>query len=112
MQNLGDLDTKNSHLIMEALIRLNRDQNITMVMVTHDRAMKSFAHRVLHMVDGKIMKIEKIPQSIRAAADDNLKDEINAAEGTRAKLEESMPETEFRDTKYYQSIHSGLVNHA
>jgi len=77
----GDLDTKNSNIIMNELIRLNREQNITMVMVTHDRAMKNYAHRVLHMLDGKILKIEQIPQIRRDTADSLLKQELNLGEG-------------------------------
>lgn len=32
----GDLDTKNSDLVMKILVELNIKQRITMIMVTHD----------------------------------------------------------------------------
>ncbi|CAE7938742.1 abcH2, partial [Symbiodinium sp. KB8] len=50
----GDLDTRNGEIVLKILNDLNRkSEGVTMVMVTHDVALKAFAHRVLHMVDGK-----------------------------------------------------------
>jgi ABC-type lipoprotein export system ATPase subunit len=37
-----------------------------MIMVTHDVALKSFATRVLKMADGKVAKIQAIPEEARA----------------------------------------------
>jgi len=65
----GDLDTVNSHIILQMLLDLNRKHGITCVMVTHDQALSSFAHRVVHMVDGKIFKVESITNEVRNAAD-------------------------------------------
>jgi putative ABC transport system ATP-binding protein len=56
----GDLDTKNSDMIMKLLIDLNKNNNITMIMVTHDVGLKSYADRVVKMVDGKVSAIEEI----------------------------------------------------
>jgi putative ABC transport system ATP-binding protein len=53
----GDLDTKSTDIIMKILVDLNVYHKITMVMVTHDQGLKSFAHRVVKMSDGKILKI-------------------------------------------------------
>ncbi|ODR97614.1 macrolide ABC transporter ATP-binding protein [Methyloceanibacter superfactus] len=50
----GNLDTKTSHEIMELLVGLNRDQKITVLMVTHEPEMVSYANRVVHFLDGKI----------------------------------------------------------
>ena len=55
----GDLDTKNSDMIMKLLIDLNKNNNITMIMVTHDVGLKSYADRVVKMVDGKVSATEK-----------------------------------------------------
>merc|ERR1719295_369921 len=70
----GDLDTKNSHIIMDLLLKLNREKNITCVFVTHDVGLKYFAHRVIHMLDGKISKIETISQRRRDIAEKELRD--------------------------------------
>lgn len=68
----GDLDTKNSHLIMQLLLDLNRREGVTMIMVTHDNDLRLYAHRIVHMMDGKILRIEENPATIRAAKDKEL----------------------------------------
>ncbi len=88
---------------MDLLIQLNREEAITCIMVTHDRQMRGYAHRVLHMLDGKIYKLENIPKSVRAEADAALQAELNMAEGTRAKQENSMLQTEYRDMGFYST---------
>ena len=50
---------------MKILIDLNLHKKITMIMVTHDVALKTFANRVVRMADGKIAKIEDIDPEIR-----------------------------------------------
>jgi len=55
----GDLDTKNTDLIMQTIVDLNLKEGITVVMVTHDIGLKNFATKVVRMLDGKIHKIEE-----------------------------------------------------
>lgn len=50
----GNLDTARSHEIMDLLAGLNRDQGITILMVTHEPDMAEYAHRVIHFRDGRI----------------------------------------------------------
>ena len=50
----GNLDTARSHEIMDLLTGLNRDQGITVLMVTHEPEMAEYAHRVIHFRDGRI----------------------------------------------------------
>ena len=50
----GNLDTKTSHEIMDLIVRLNREQAITVLMVTHEPDMAEYAARVVHFVDGRI----------------------------------------------------------
>lgn len=50
----GNLDSKASHIIMEELYRLNQAGN-TIIMVTHNPNLTSYADRVLTMLDGKIV---------------------------------------------------------
>ncbi|RKO95294.1 ABC transporter-like protein, partial [Caulochytrium protostelioides] len=54
----GDLDTVNTRRVMALLHNLNREQKMTMIMVTHDVSLKHFAHRVVYMRDGKVARIE------------------------------------------------------
>ncbi|OAI23022.1 ABC transporter ATP-binding protein [Methylomonas koyamae] len=50
----GNLDTQRSHEIMELLVALNRDQGITILMVTHEPDMATYARRIVHFVDGRV----------------------------------------------------------
>lgn len=50
----GNLDTRRSTEIVELLQQLNRDEGLTIVMVTHEEDMAEFADRVIWMVDGRI----------------------------------------------------------
>jgi putative ABC transport system ATP-binding protein len=50
----GNLDTKTSREIMELLTALNRDQGITIAMVTHEHDIAQYARRVVRFVDGGI----------------------------------------------------------
>jgi len=50
----GDLDTQTSYEIMGLLVQLNKDRGTTIVYVTHDPRMSTFATQVIHMRDGKL----------------------------------------------------------
>ena len=50
----GNLDTARSHEIMDLLTGLNRDQGITIVMVTHEPDMAAYAKRIVRFLDGLV----------------------------------------------------------
>ncbi len=50
----GNLDSASSREIMELLCALNKERGITIVMVTHDPAMSSYAQRTIRFLDGAI----------------------------------------------------------
>ncbi len=50
----GNLDTARSNEIMQLLTSLNRDRGITIVMVTHESEMASYAGRMIHFRDGLV----------------------------------------------------------
>lgn len=55
----GNLDSRSSHVIMEELAELHKKGN-TIIMVTHNPNLTSYASRVIHMLDGKIASDKKI----------------------------------------------------
>jgi macrolide transport system ATP-binding/permease protein len=61
----GNLDTKTSHEIMETLIGLNRDQGVTIVLVTHEPDIAAYADRIVTMRDGEIVSDEALTRSAR-----------------------------------------------
>jgi putative ABC transport system ATP-binding protein len=50
----GNLDTRRSVEIMELLRKLNDEQGVCIVMVTHEPDMAAFTRRVVHIVDGVV----------------------------------------------------------
>tara|TARA_R110002050_G_scaffold175078_3_gene307998 strand:- start:1425 stop:2207 length:783 start_codon:yes stop_codon:yes gene_type:complete len=81
----GDLDTVNSALVMQHLIRLNREDGITIIMVTHDVAMKFFADRVIWLRDGKIQRVEMVSDAKREESMNELNRKLEDIESMRVK---------------------------
>lgn len=61
----GNLDTKTGEKIMELLLRLNRGEGKTLVIVTHDPRIAENADLVITMQDGCIQKTSNTPFSQR-----------------------------------------------
>jgi len=51
----GNLDSTSARQIMDLLARINEDEGMTIVMVTHDHEFAARAHRKLHILDGKLI---------------------------------------------------------
>ena len=45
---------------MGILQRLNREQGITIILVTHDPRIAGYADRILHIFDGRIERSERV----------------------------------------------------
>lgn len=54
----GNLDTRTTMEVMSIIKQISRDNNQTIVMVTHDPRLAQFADKIIHILDGKIQKIE------------------------------------------------------
>lgn len=50
----GNLDTQTSNDIMQLFEQLNRDQGITIILVTHENDIAAYAKRLIHLKDGRI----------------------------------------------------------
>ncbi|NIA08859.1 MAG: ATP-binding cassette domain-containing protein [Nitrospiraceae bacterium] len=50
----GNLDSVRSREIMDLLTRFNREEGITVVMVTHESNMAEYAERIIHFRDGLV----------------------------------------------------------
>jgi len=51
----GNLDSKNSDIVLGMLRQLNQDLQQTIVMITHNPEAAAYAHRVVHMRDGVVV---------------------------------------------------------
>lgn len=54
----GNLDSSTSDEVMHMIVDTLRKHNRTLVMVTHDPNMAEYADKVIHLLDGRIIKIE------------------------------------------------------
>ena len=51
----GSLDSKTSNKILEQLIKLHKDEHVTLIVVTHDMNVAKLADRVIEVLDGQIV---------------------------------------------------------
>ncbi|MCI0663269.1 MAG: ABC transporter ATP-binding protein [Acidobacteria bacterium] len=65
----GNLDSRTSVEVMEIFQRLNREENITLILVTHEHDIAEYASRVIIFKDGKI-KNDYLVDNRRDAAED------------------------------------------
>ena len=65
----GALDSRIGLDIMAIFQRLNRENGITLVVVTHDPDIASYANRILHFKDGRFHKDERVERPRNAAED-------------------------------------------
>ena len=54
----GNLDSHTSEEVMHLMQKVVREQKKTLVMVTHDNHLATYADRIFHIIDGEIVKIE------------------------------------------------------
>lgn len=62
----GNLDSRSGEEVMAILQQLNREQGITVILVTHDPRIARHAERVIHLFDGEIVREELVTERILA----------------------------------------------
>lgn len=72
----GNLDSRTAVEVMEIFQRLNREQGITLVLVTHEQDIAQYAKRVVVFKDGKISRDEPVLDGRDAAEELKLLPEI------------------------------------
>jgi putative ABC transport system ATP-binding protein len=65
----GALDSRTSIEIMAIFQRLNRQEGITMIMVTHDPDIASYSNRNIRFKDGRLQGDERVAQTREALKD-------------------------------------------
>lgn len=55
----GNLDSKTTIEVMEMMVRMARENNQTLIIVTHERDIARYADRVYYMLDGMISDVEQ-----------------------------------------------------
>ena len=72
----GNLDSRSSHIVMEELKAIHEEGN-TIIMVTHNPTLTSYATRVINMLDGQI------DTDVKTVADSNLPQPVSVRFGKR-----------------------------
>ena len=87
----GNLDTKTTIEILSFLQQIVRKRQCTLIMVSHDLEVAQYADRIIHMRDGKVIKITEGEAAIK---------ELTKAE----EIIESLPDIEEPKTESPQSV--------
>jgi putative ABC transport system ATP-binding protein len=87
----GELDTSNARIVVEYLVKVNRELGKTIIMVTHDPSVARVAHRILRIEDG-VIKValapsEVIVQEKAVSYADQLKARISEINGQLEQLD-------------------------
>jgi lipoprotein-releasing system ATP-binding protein len=70
----GNLDRESGHAVLDLMAELNRENNITMVMVTHDREVALRADHIYELVDGRICKSLDVTNMGKTAVAKSIED--------------------------------------
>ena len=54
----ANLDSENSHHIMDIMVSLNKQLDTSFIFATHDEKIMNYLHRIIYLEDGKIVKNE------------------------------------------------------
>ena len=73
----GALDSRTSVEVMTIFQKLNREQGITLVLVTHEPDIATYADRILHFRDGRIVNDERV-ETPRVASEELAGQEVAA----------------------------------
>ena len=77
----GNLDTRSGEEVIGIFQRLNREQGITVILVTHDLGVARHAQRIIHVRDGLIEADERVTQRLIADRDPQAKPLISGPLG-------------------------------
>jgi putative ABC transport system ATP-binding protein len=56
----ANLDSTNSHNILQTMKKLNRELNTTFIFATHDEKVMQYLNRIVRLEDGKVVKDDQI----------------------------------------------------
>ncbi|HEX4227300.1 MAG TPA: ABC transporter ATP-binding protein [Bryobacteraceae bacterium] len=54
----GNLDSQNGQHVLDLLLQMNREEQTTLILVTHDRKLADYADRIITLRDGQVLSDE------------------------------------------------------
>ena len=97
----GNLDSHTTMDVLHLMQRLVREQQQTLVMVTHDNTLASYADKQIRIVDGKIVSLEYGERGLEIEGEDaEAEKQLSLGAGAQQpQQEEGEPETAPRERK-------------
>ncbi|RPF47864.1 putative ABC transport system ATP-binding protein [Hydrogenoanaerobacterium saccharovorans] len=92
----GNLDTKTTIEVMELMVQMSRENNQTLIIVTHDPEIAEYADRILTLIDGKVVSdvyndsiaFKGVHAARAAAAEEATAEELAAKNAAQAAAQE------------------------
>lgn len=108
----GNLDTKTTMEVMNLIKSIAKDNNQTIVMVTHDRRLADFADRIIHILDGKIQSIESIEHPVDESFKKEKEEEVSSTETidtNNDRGESDLPLAQSEDSQLIEDITENIT---
>lgn len=106
----GELDTVNAKIIVDYLVKVNRELGKTIIMVTHDPSVARAAHRILRIEDGVIKMAltpsEAIAEEKAVSYIDQLKTRITEINSQLQQLDEEFRMSRISGDEYVEKRQS------
>lgn len=62
----GNLDSQNGQHVLDLLLQMNREEQTTLILVTHDRKLADYANRIITLRDGQVLSDELAARPVEA----------------------------------------------
>lgn len=62
----GNLDSQNGQHVLDLLLQMNREEQTTLILVTHDRKLADYADRIITLRDGQVLSDELAARPVEA----------------------------------------------
>ena len=104
----GNLDSKTTMEVLKLMQKIVKERNQTLVMVTHDNNLATYADRIFKIIDGKIVHIEENHQEVDLVALDKIYEAGGVIEDQTAKDDKTeIPNVETGVTENRTEVEGG-----